>query len=65
MSEGAAAILKAKDIRYQFGTLVAIILNRERNDICPFDKAVLGVEDPSLALEKLKALKLGQVAKLR
>jgi len=59
MSEGAAAILKAKDIRYEFGTLVARILNRQRDDICPFDRAVLGVEDPSLALEKLKALKLG------
>lgn len=58
MSEGAALILKAGDLRYEFGTLVPKILNRQKNDICPFDRAVSGIEEPSAALEKLKALRL-------
>lgn len=58
MSEGAASILKAKGIRHEFGTLVPKILNRARTDICPFDRAVLGLEDPSIALERLKALRM-------
>ena len=59
MSEGAASLLKARDIRFEFGALVPKILNREKNDICPFDRAVLGIDDPSVALEKLKSVKLG------
>ena len=58
MSEGAVSILKARGIQYQAGTLVPRILNRDKTDICPFDKAVLGTEDPAVALQRLKALKL-------
>lgn len=58
MSEGAASILKGSGIRSEFGTLVPKILNRQKNDICPFDRAVSGIEEPSAALEKLKALRL-------
>jgi hypothetical protein len=57
MSEGALSIFKAKGIHCEYGTLVARILNREKNDICPFDKAVLGIDDPSVALDKLKSIK--------
>jgi len=57
MSEGAVSILKANEIHYEFGTLVSRILNREKNDICPFDKAVMEIEDPVKALEKLKSFK--------
>ena len=59
MSEGAAAILRVRGICYESGTLVPRILNREKNDICPFDRAVMATEDPSVALEKLKAVRLG------
>ena len=59
MSEGAESILRASSLRCEFGTLVPKILNREKKDICPFDRAVLGIDDPSVALEKLKSLKLG------
>lgn len=58
MSEGALSVFKANSIRCEYGALVARILNREKNDICPFDKAVLGIVDPSIALDKLKSLRL-------
>lgn len=58
MSEGAVSILKAKGIRCELGALVPKILNRDKSDICPYDRAVLGTEDPNVALERLKALKL-------
>lgn len=56
MSEGAESILRARGVRCEFGTLVPKILNRAKDDICPFDRAVLGIDDPSIALEKLKSL---------
>ncbi|MCJ7455768.1 DUF1893 domain-containing protein [Candidatus Bathyarchaeota archaeon] len=58
LSEPAASFLKANGIPYEFGTLVPKILNRRKDDICPFDKAVLGIEDPAVALERLKSLRL-------
>lgn len=58
-SEGARSILRTNDIRCEFGTLVPRILNRARDDICPFDRAVLGIDDPSVALEKLKSSRIG------
>jgi hypothetical protein len=57
MSEGALSIFKASGIQCEYRTLVARILNREKNDICPFDRAVLGVDDPSVALDKLKSVR--------
>jgi hypothetical protein len=57
MSEGAVSILKSSGIRCEYGTLVPRILNREKNDICPFDKAVFGIDDPSVALGKLKSVR--------
>ena len=58
MSEGALSVFKANRIQCEYGTLVARILNREKNDVCPFDKAVLGIVDPSIALDRLKSLRL-------
>lgn len=58
MSEGALSVLKANGIKCEYGTVVARILNREKNDICPFDKAVLGIDDPSVALDRLKSVRL-------
>jgi len=57
MSEGAVAILMSYDIHHEFGELVPRILNRKMNDVCPFDKAVSGIEDPTVALEKLRSVK--------
>ena len=57
MSEGALAVLKANDIKYEYGNLVPRILNRKQDDVCPFDKAVLGTNDPNTALDKLRSLR--------
>jgi len=58
MSEGGASVLERNGVRYEFGKLVPKILNRRKDDICPFDKAVSGVLDPALALERLKSVNL-------
>ena len=59
MSEGAIPIFRVSGIRCEYGTLVPKILNREKNGICPFEEAVLGMEDHRDALDKLKSLKFG------
>ncbi|MGD0549450.1 MAG: DUF1893 domain-containing protein [Candidatus Bathyarchaeia archaeon] len=58
MSEGALSVFKANGIKCEYGTLVPKILNRKKNDICPFDKAVLGTDDPNVALDRLRSLRL-------
>jgi hypothetical protein len=58
MSEGALSVFKANDIKCEYGNLVPKILNRKKNDICPFDKAVLGTNDPNTALDRLRSLRL-------
>jgi hypothetical protein len=58
MSEGAVSVFKANDIKCEYGTLVPKILNRTKDDICPFDKAVLGTNDPNIALDRLRSLRL-------
>ena len=58
MSEGALSVLKANEIKCEYGTLVPKILNRRKDDICPFDKAVLGTNDPNIALDRLRSLRL-------
>jgi hypothetical protein len=58
MSEGALSVFKANDIKCEYGNLVPKILNRKKNDICPFDKAVLGTNDPNIALDRLRSLRL-------
>lgn len=59
MSEGALSILRVHSVHYEFGARVPKILNRAKDDVCPFDKAISGVEDPRAALDRLKSLKLG------
>jgi hypothetical protein len=58
MSEGALSVFKSNGIQCEYRTLVPKILNREKNDICPFDKAVLGIDDPRVALDRLKSVRL-------
>ena len=58
MSEGALSVFKANGIECEYGTLVPKILNRKKNDICPFDKAVLGTNDSNTALDRLRSLRL-------
>jgi hypothetical protein len=59
MSEGAIHIFKASGIRFEYGDLVPKILNRDKSGMCPFEEAVLGIDSPSAALDKLSFLRFG------
>ena len=50
VSKSALAVLKENGIRTEYGELVENIINRKGDGICPFEEAVLGVEDPQEAL---------------
>lgn len=57
LSKNALDALKENHTPFQYDLLVPRILNRSRTDICPFEKAVLGINDPQRAFEKLKDFK--------
>ena len=54
MSEDGKAYLEARGIRVTYGTLVPRILNMDRSDLCPLEKAVEGIDDPEQALTSLR-----------
>lgn len=54
MSSPAAAVLKAYGIDAQTDLIVEGIINRQGNGPCPFESAVLGIEDASLALAAIR-----------
>lgn len=56
ISEGAARVLDANNISYGFETKVSSILNRDKSDICPFEKLAVSSKDPNDAYLKVKAL---------
>ncbi len=51
MSKAAEEILKAEGIVYEYETLVEKIINRRGDDICPMEKAVIGIDTPEKALK--------------
>ena len=63
MSESAIEILRERGIRFSFGKKCEAIINRLGTDICPMEKTVAEIDDPSQAykalLEKVKALDKG------
>ena len=46
--------LERNGIRYEYEALVPRILNRNRRNICPFEKFSLSIENPKEAYFKLK-----------
>jgi hypothetical protein len=58
MSEGAVSLLNERGVHCEFGTVVPKILNRKGDDICPFDKAVTGIVDPTIAVQKLRSVRM-------
>ena len=54
ISEEAIKLLKKADIICEYEKSIPIILNRKKNDICPFEKYVIGLENPKEAFKKLK-----------
>ena len=60
MSKPALDILTRYDIKAEYGTLCANIINRAGTGICPIEQAVAGIDTPTEALkaieERLKTL---------
>lgn len=60
MSHPAAAVLKAAGITVEAGQLVDGIINRRGTGPCPFEAAVLDIQDPQEALNAIRK-KLEQI----
>ena len=62
ISEPAIAVLQAHGITVSYESLVPNIINRRGDGICPFEEAVMGIEDPEAAyaaiLKKMDSLQI-------
>ena len=56
ISEGGAKTLEANNIAYAFEEKVSNILNRDKTDVCPFEKLAMSSESPDDAYVKLLSL---------
>lgn len=54
VSKAALEVLKTHKIIVEYDTLVENIINRQGDDICPFEKAVLDVADTQIAYEVIR-----------
>lgn len=54
LSKCGKDILELHNIDCEYETLVPHILNRDKTDLCPFEKLVSGVGNPEEAYERLK-----------
>lgn len=54
MSRAAAEVLEDGQILHSCGTLVDNIINRQGTGICPFEAAVLHINDPETALTAIR-----------
>lgn len=62
ISEPAAAVLRAHGIRTEYDALVPNIINRRGDGICPFEAAVMDIDDPQQAyaaiLQKMREMQI-------
>ena len=56
ISEGGIRVLEDNNIAYLFEKKVSHILNRSKNDVCPFEKRAMASGSPDEAYVKLKSL---------
>jgi len=56
ISEGGTRVLEENNIAYLFEKKVSHILNRSKNDVCPFEKLAMASGSPDEAYVKLKSL---------
>lgn len=54
MTRDAMHVLEEKGTQARANTLTDRIINRAGTDICPMEKAILGVTDPMEAIERLR-----------
>ncbi|MGQ9478959.1 MAG: DUF1893 domain-containing protein [Thermoproteota archaeon] len=61
ISEKGYKVLRKKGINLEYDKMVSEILNRNRSDICPFEKLVAGCEDERECYDEIKSfLKKGK-----
>ena len=64
LSEDGKKILEEYKIPYSYKTLVPFILNRNKDDKCPMEKAVENCDDPNMAIkllnDKINSLRNGK-----
>lgn len=53
ISEPAYNLLKENNIKVEYSKKVENIINRKGDDLCPFEKLVLDINNPEIALEKI------------
>lgn len=62
ISEPALSVLQFHGIYVQYGNLVPNIINRKGDGICPFEAAVMKIQDPHIAynaiLQKMKEMNI-------
>ncbi len=56
ISKGGVNVLESNGIKYHFEKKVANILNHNRTEMCPFERAAIASKNSSEAYIKLKAL---------
>jgi hypothetical protein len=56
LSRKAKAVLEDNGVPCEWEELVDTILDLNRNDVCPFEKAAAGISDPEAAYATFKAL---------
>ena len=54
ISEPAVEVLRSYGISVSYGTLVRNIINRRGDGICPFEEAVLSIQDPTEAYASIR-----------
>jgi hypothetical protein len=56
LSAAGRAVLEQNGIGHEWRTLVNVILDDKKQDICPFEKEAVAVDSPRVAYERFKAL---------
>ncbi|PMP83943.1 MAG: hypothetical protein C0175_00950 [Caldisericum exile] len=54
LSKSGKEILERYKINFEFGTLTDYIINRDKTGLCPFENAVLNIEDPLVAIIEIE-----------
>ena len=54
MSEQAVKVFSKYGVRYSYDTLTDVIVNQVGTDLCPMEKAVMSIDEPTHAFESIK-----------
>jgi hypothetical protein len=65
ISEEGSKVLEGNNIVYRFKEAVPNILNRNKNDVCPFEKLAMRSNNPEEAYVKLRSCAIQMMRKYR